>query len=140
MDKDTKRLLGKLLGEVFRVQRSLPNMACASSNAEIYALLNGFEGAVDQILEGMGDISEEKVQAVMDTLDPIWTDPKKLADFRGFYDIERDLEKLGVDRSDAISILTYLKANHQFTEIIDKMDSSHSPSECRRFEISEWDR
>lgn len=140
MEKDTKRLLGKLLGEVFRVQRSLPNMACASSNAEIYALLNGFEGAVDQILEGMGDISEEKVQAVMDTLDPIWTDKKKLAEFRGFYDIERDLERLGVDRSDAISILTYLKANHQFTEIIDKMDSSHSPSECRRFEISEWDR
>lgn len=140
MEKDTKLLLGKLLGEVFRIQRSLPGMACASSDAEIYALLNGFDGATDQILESMGGITEEKVKAVMDTLDPIWTDEKRLKEFKGFYDIEPDLQRLGVDRSDAISILTYLKANHQFTTIIDKMDSSNSPGECRRFEISEWDR
>ncbi len=76
----------------------------------------------------------------MDVLEPIWADEEKLKNFRGFYDIERELEQRGVHRSDAIAILRYLKANHQFTDVIEKMDSSHSPSECRRFELTEWDR
>lgn len=140
MDKDTKRLFGRLLGEVFRIQRSLPDLACAASDAQIYGLLNGFEDSLNEILERTGDISAEKVKAVMDVLEPIWADADKLKSFKGFYDIERELEQRGVDRSDAIAILRYLKANHQFTDVIEKMDSSHSPTECRRFELTEWDR
>jgi hypothetical protein len=139
MDKDTKRLLGKLLGEVFRIQKVSPDIACSASDGQIYALLNGFEDAVDEVLERVGEISSEKVRIVMDILDPIWQDQDKLKNFKGFYDIENDLKRQGVDRSDAIRILTYLRANHQFTDIIEKMDSSNSPSECRRFEISEWE-
>lgn len=139
MDKDTKRLLGKLLGEVFRIQKASDDIACSASDGQIYALLNGFEDAVDEVLERVGEISSEKVRIVMDILDPIWQDQDKLNNFKGFYDIENDLKRQGVDRSDAIRILTYLRANHQFTDIIEKMDSSNSPSECRRFEISEWE-
>lgn len=140
MDKDTKRLFGRLLGEVFRIQKAIPQLSCAASDAQIYGLLSGFEGAVDEILERTGDISAEKVKAVMDVLEPIWSDEERLKKFKGFYDIERELQQHGVDRSDAIAILTYLKANHQFTDVIEKMDSSYSPSECRRFELTEWDR
>lgn len=140
MDKDTKRLFGRLLGEVFRIQRAMPDMACAASDAQIYGLLNGFEDSIDEILESTGDISSEKVKAVMDVIEPIWADQEKLKNFRGFYDIEEELRQHGVDRSDAIAILRYLKANHQFTDVIEKMDSSHSPTECRRFELTEWDR
>lgn len=140
MDKDTKRLFGMLLGEVFRIQRAMPDMTCAASDAQIYGLLNGFEGSIDEILERTGDISSEKVKAVMDVLEPIWADQEKLKNFRGFYDIEGELGRRGVDRSDAIAILRYLKANHQFTDVIEKMDSSGSPAECRRFELTEWDR
>lgn len=140
MDKDTKQLFGRLLGEVFRIQRAMPDIACAASDAQIYGLLNGFEDSLVEILERTGYISSEKVKAVMDVLEPIWTDEEKLKNFRGFYDIERELDQRGVDRSDAIAILRYLKANHQFTDVIEKMDSSYSPTECRRFELTEWNR
>lgn len=140
MDKDTKRLLGTLFGEIFRIQKAIPNLTCAASDAQIYGLRNGFESAVDEILERTGDISAKKVKAVMDVLESIWSDRERLNSFRGFYDIERELQQHGVDRGDAITILTYLKANRQFTEVIEKMDSSHSPIECRSFELTESDR
>ena len=139
MDKETKLFFGKILGEIYRIQRASDDIACPASSGQIYALLNGFEDAVDQEFEMMGNITKEQVKTVMDVLDPIWMDQEKLAAFKGFYDIERELQSRGVDRSDAIAILTYLKANHQFVEVIDKMDTSGSPSECRRFELSEWD-
>jgi len=68
-------------------------------------------------------------------LEPIWNDPEKLSKFHEFYDVEPELQNHGVGRSGAIRILTYLKANHKFTEIIQKMDIIHSPSECRRLEV-----
>jgi hypothetical protein len=139
MDRDTKRFLGKILGEIFRIQRYSETNICSASDAQIYALLHGFEGAVDDIFEQMGDISSEKLQIVMDILEPIWFDKEKLAKFKGFYDIERELQEKGIDRPDAYHILTFLKANGQYTSVIEKMDSSNSPVECRTFEITEWD-
>lgn len=139
MKNESKLLLGKLLGELYRIQRSSSEVSCPASDGQIYALLNGFEDAVNEELESIGFVSSDKVKSVMDILEPIWIDPEKLSKFKGFYDIERDLEDRGVDRSDAIRILKYLKANHQFTEIIAKMDTSGSPSECRKFELSDWD-
>lgn len=55
--------------------------------------------------------------------------------FKGFYDIERELQEAGVDRAQAIRILTFFQANGQFQELIAKMDTSHSPSECRTFRV-----
>ena len=139
MEQDTKLLFGKILGEIYRIQKATDGIACPASPGQVYALLNGFEDAVDQEIEMMGSITKDQVRAVMDVLDPIWMDQEKLANFKGFYDIENELQSRGVDRWDAIGVLTYLKANHQFEEIIAKMDTSGSPSECRRFELSEWD-
>ena len=138
MDSDTKRLLGLILGEVFRVQKAI-KVPCNASDAQIFGLLNGFDDVVNDILERTGSINPEQLKSVMDVLEPIWIDDKKKKAFKGFYDIEKDLQERGVDRSDAIRILTYLNANHQFTDLIAKMDSSHSPTECRRFELREWD-
>ncbi len=115
-------------------------MVCSASDAQIYGLLNGFEGSINEIIERTGDISSEKVQAVMDVLEPIWADEEKLKAFKGYYDIESDLGRRGVNRGDAIAILRYLKANHQFTAIIEKMDSNHSPTECRSFDLTDLDR
>jgi len=140
MDKDTKLLLGKTLGEIFRIQRSLDDVSCSANDALIYGLLNGFEDSIEEVLEDVGYISSEKVQCVMDILEPIWSDQDKLLNFKGYYDIEPELKNNDVSRGAAIRILKYLKANNQFTEIIDKMDTSHSPTECRRFEISDWER
>ena len=139
MDSYTNRLLGKILGEMFRIQRA-SDIPCAASDAQVYGLLNGFEDSISEVLEGIGFISSEKVQIVMDILEPIWADSNKLSKFKGFYDIEPDLNNHDVSRIEAIQILKYLKANHQFEEIISKMDTSNSPMECRRFEISDWER
>jgi hypothetical protein len=139
MDKDTKRLLGKLLGEVFRIQKALP-IPCSASEEQIYGLLKGFEITVDDLLIEVGDISSAKVESVTNVLEPIWADSQKLNSFSGFYDIEHDLAQLGIDRGDALRILTYLKASGRFIDVIDKMNSGNSPAECKRFEVSEWER
>ncbi|MGZ4977010.1 MAG: hypothetical protein ACXV8O_07655 [Methylobacter sp.] len=139
MENESKLLLGKILGEIYRIQRSSEEVSCPASDCQIYALLNGFEDAVNQELEMIGFISSDQVRSVVDVLEPIWQDVEQLKAFKGFYDIERELQNRGVDRSAAIRVLKYLKANNQFIDIIGKMDSSGSPSECRRFDLSDWD-
>jgi hypothetical protein len=130
-------LLGKLLAEVYRVQRKLE--IPTADDATIYGLRNGFETVVAEELERVGFVSKAQVKHVMDVLDPIWQDPTKLAAFKGFYDIERELESGGVDRSTAIAVLTYLNAQGQFTDVIAKMDTHGSPGECRTFVLSKWE-
>jgi hypothetical protein len=130
-------LLGKLLAEVYRVQRKLE--IPTADDATIYGLRNGFETVVAEELERIGFVSKAQVKHVMDVLDPIWQDPTKLVAFKGFYDIERELESGGVDRTTAIAVLTYLNAHGQFTDVIAKMDTSGSPGECRKFDLSKWE-
>jgi hypothetical protein len=139
MDKETATFLGKILGEIYRIQRDSDQMSCGASDSQIYALRNGFEHAAREELERVGYVSEADLKSVMDVLDPIWLDKTRLEKFNGFYDIEDDLKEKGVDRYTAIRILRYLYSNHQFVELIKKMDSSGSPAECRRFELDEWD-
>ena len=136
---DTNTLfLGKLLAEVYRVQRKLE--IPTADDATIYGLRNGFETVIADELERIGFVSKAQVKHVMDVLDPIWQDPAKLAAFKGFYDIERELENGGLDRSTAIAVLTYLNAHGQFTAVIEKMDTDGSPSECRTFNLSKWEK
>jgi len=68
-------------------------------------------------------------------LDPIDQDETRRANFKGFYEIEKDLEAKGIDRKQAIKILRYLRSNEQYVEIIARMNSSDSPTECRKIEI-----
>lgn len=138
MDKDTKRLLGKILGEVFRLQRA-QGIATSGDKDQIYGLLYGFEDVLDEVSQEVGEISSEKVKVVTDVLEQIWQDPQKLEKFTGFYDIEQNLSQQGVSRVDAMKILTYLKAGDRFSEVINKMDSSNSPGECRTFELYPWE-
>lgn len=137
-EKQNRILLGKILGEVYRIQKH-GNVPFGPSEANLFGLLNGFEHVIDEELEGIGFVSRDSLMAVINVLSPIDNDPEKLKAFKGFYDIEHELQKHGVDRSTAIRILTYLNANHQFQGLIAKMDTSGSPSECRTFEISKWD-
>lgn len=137
-NKKQKIMFGKILGEMYRLQ-NLTGKKERSSPAQIYALLNGFEDAIDSEIEGIGFISNEMLQSVMDVLDPIWSDDSKMEEFKGFYDIENDLKKRGVDRYNALKIIKYLKANGQFTSLIEKMNSVHSPSECKTFTLYDWD-
>lgn len=137
-EKQDRILLGKILGELYRIQKH-NEVPCDPSNATIFGLLNGFEHVIDEELEGIGFVSRDNLVATVKVLSAIDDDPEKLKAFKGFYDIERELQKHGVDRPAAIRILTYLNANRQFQELIAKMDTSGSPSECRTFELGKWD-
>lgn len=139
MDKETSIFLGKILGEIYRMQRDSDGSPCAATDGHIYALRNGFEHAVKEEIERIGFVSDVDLKSVMDVLDPIFLDDKKLKEFKGFYDVENSFKARNIDRSTAIVVLRYLYANGQYVEIIDKMDSSDSPAECRRFKLDKWD-
>lgn len=136
---ETKLLLGKLLGEVYRLQNNA-GVRSDVGKAQIYGLLNGFENCIAHELEMIGFIPKEKVDAVGGVLEEYFNDDKKLESFKGYYDIEHALEDRGVDRSEAIRILTYFNAGHQFSSVIAKMDSPGSPSECRTFKLNEFEK
>lgn len=135
----SKLCFGKILGELYRIESNM-GMACPASEATIYGLLNGIESVIDEEINSVGSIPNEKFTAVADVLTPYWNDRQKLAEFKGYYDIEPQLKSKGVNRGEAITVLKYFKANGQFIELIDKMDSSDSPCECRTFELSDWDK
>ena len=140
MNLKTKIMLGKILGELYRIQNSPNVMKCPASSGRIYGLLNGIEDAIDADIQTSSLISTDKVDAVCEVLNPIFSDPTKLQEFTGFYDIEEELDKRNVDRSDAIRILTYLYADGKFSTVIEKMNSQNSPIECKTFELTEWDK
>jgi len=132
---DNKRLLGKLLGEIYRLQRT--NGMITAGEAHTFALLNGFEDAINEELEAIGQITVEQVRHVRRVLGRYFDDRELLNSLHGFYNIEDELEAGGVDRVTAIDIFKYLKTRGDFEEIIQRMDSGHSPEECRRFELNE---
>lgn len=135
----TERLLGKLLGEVYRIQKHLKGLDCGASDAQIYGLLNGLERSVRYELDAAGFLPESALQAVEDVLNEYFVDSKKLAELTGYYDVEGQLTRRGVDRSMAIRAMKYLKAERRFEPVIDKFNSQNSPAECKTFDLRDWD-
>lgn len=138
MDKETKVLLGKLLGEIYRIQKRMPDLDCGASEDKIYGLLNGFESEIDDEIKSIGFVSKDDVAKVASVLDEYHHNPEKLEQLTGFYDIERKLERLGINRAKAKTILTWFNAGDRYTNVIQKMNSTNSPVECKTFEVSEW--
>lgn len=70
---DTKRLFGKILGEVYRLQRCLGVRHVRHvrhvDDATIYGLLHGFEHVIEDELEDVGWVPTEHVQLASDALD-----------------------------------------------------------------------
>ena len=71
MDQNTKLLLGKVLGEIYRIQRRSESMPCPVDDSQVFGLVNGLETAIDNELESIGFITGEQVDAVADVLEPI---------------------------------------------------------------------
>lgn len=136
--EQNKLAQAKILGEIYRIQKRLPDDPCSVSDDVIYGLLNGIERIVEQELGELYSVTKEEEEVVVNILNEYFINPEKLETFEGYYDIEPRLEQNGIDRSKAIRILTLLQSEGRFTNIIEKMDSSHSPGECRTFKIAEW--
>jgi hypothetical protein len=145
MDRETKMFLARILGETYRTQKRIDPKMCERDDAEIYGLINGIETAIDEEF-GINDLDEvghwidrSKVAALAKTLREVEDDPAKLAAFKGYYDIEHEITGSGISRGEAMLVLKYFYAEGAYTEVIDKMDSSHSPSECRKFKLRSGD-
>lgn len=61
-------LLGKLLGETYRLQHAM-GLPCSRDDQEIHALLHGFETALDRELPTTGGVSEELERKVLRLLE-----------------------------------------------------------------------
>jgi hypothetical protein len=57
-----------------------------------------FLPVIDKVAADIGQVTQSEIDAVVSVLDPIFIDPKEMAAFRGYYDIEDQLEKLGINR------------------------------------------
>ena len=134
------KMMARILGEIYRIQNAIEGMPRSASGSQVYGLLNGFEVCIDMELEQSESISKEKLNAAADVLSEIFYDGEKLDKFRGFYQIEDELTSRGIDRIDAIKMLTYWQADGRFKELIEKMNSEDSPVECRTFELHDYER
>ena len=135
MANHNKILLGKILGEIYRLQRESRNVQCFANKARIYALLHGFEIAIDEELEEIGFVTTEQVNAVNDVLSSIVTNEDLNERFKGYYDIEDNLKEMDIDRPTATKILKFFNAQGSFADLIKRMDSRDSPVECKNFDI-----
>ncbi|PTQ55756.1 MAG: hypothetical protein BSOLF_1499 [Candidatus Carbobacillus altaicus] len=137
MEKELKLALGRILGETIRLQKRVnPNMVNVSDNT-IYGLIYGFEHEIDQQLIKIDLVSSDDIDAMSGILNVYQMDRDALNNFKGYYDIEEEVMKKGITREKAIKILKYFKLNNQYIEVIKRMDSEHSPGECRNFDIEE---
>jgi hypothetical protein len=133
-----KQILARTLGEVYRIQQHL-GVNTPVSDGVVYGLLNGVEDAVLRILQ-KDPLTKAESDAAEEFLDKkFYRDSDSMANLKGFYDIEQDLAGLGVDRSKAIALFTYVYNDHRFGEIVEKLNSGYSPVECKTFELSDCD-
>lgn len=137
MNQETKLLFGKILGEIYKTQQMIAGDEKPS--ARTYGLMNGIEDAIDLEFRDLELISNEKFRMISDVLYEIFDDEKKVEEFYGYYQIEPKLKQYGIQRWEAIKVLKYMNENHMYTNLIEKMDSSGSPSELRNLKVTNYD-
>ena len=140
-DQETKIFFGKILGEIYRLQKyfSFCSATYSVSNAKIYGLLNGIEREINLEVQEIGFISEEKVLAVENILIEYLKDENKLKNFKGYQDLEGQFKQKNIEKFAAITILKYLYTQSRFYPIIEKLDSTNSPIEFQNIELDEYD-
>lgn len=125
-----------LIRRVLRLEKKLKcsdvcegSLYGAINNIDIHAL-----GLIDE-----NKISKDKIQTMREILTPIYNDAKRLKQFKGYYDIEHEIEKRGISRGEARVILKYFRGDGNFKELIDKMKGPDSPTEMTSLEVTDND-
>ncbi|MCQ8213768.1 hypothetical protein NON08_14800 [Cetobacterium somerae] len=128
MEKNIKLLLGKILGEIYEMQ----GFNCVVSPGTVYGLQNGFEFILDEVI-GDYKITTEDYKNFVSILNPIYNNKENLSKFNGYYDIEEEMNKVGIDREKAILLFNYFNRNNCYEELIKKLNSPNSPNELKTF-------
>ena len=130
-------MYGKLLGEIYRIQRRLDvefksdksHQLCKADDKTIYGLLEGIEEAINPEIEG-DLVSQKDSQAIvslfhkhLDNLDQL----------KGYYtNFEPELQKQGIGRDTFLRVAYYLRFFEMYNPILDGIDTNDSPGECRK--------
>ncbi|UPO88322.1 hypothetical protein [Niallia sp. Man26] len=118
MNDDSKLVAGKILGEIYRVQKQ--QGICSVSDSTIFGLLNGFQEAIESEIDGLNFVSKGQVSVVCDALEPYFKEEVPL-DELNFLDFRMELERKGISHGRLIDILKYLRASNSYSREIDKM-------------------
>lgn len=140
MERDFKLFFGVILGEVYRLQKMINEDLCPAGDSTIYGLVNGIEEVIDSQIDLKRIITSEQMEKAESILGKNYLSKGKIAEFNGFFDIEEELNDLGIDRALAIRIFKYIKSQGRYSELFEKMDSAGSPKVCRGFNINEIHR
>jgi hypothetical protein len=139
MDLTTKLFFGKILGEIYRLQKNTEEMDCTATQGQIYGLLNGFEESIDEQIAMIGHITKEDVAKVSDILEKTWLDEAKVLYFKGYEDIEAELKEAGISKHKAYRILKYLHANKEYVDLIEMMVSDEeNEDETNKFLLDDF--
>jgi len=119
LEQELKLALGKLLGEVYRSQKTQGILQI--SEGRLFGLLNGVEEEIDNELENMKFISKGHVSVVCDALDPYYKGEKAIDEMPSFLHFRMELEHKGINHAMLIDILKYLRSIGSYTTEIDKL-------------------
>lgn len=137
MDKEQKLIFGKILGEIYKTQQLIKGEE--KPDAITYGLLSGLETVIDKELSNLELVTKEEINKVDEILNSYFDDGEKETAFSGYYTIESQLRDANISRSKAIKILKLFLAEDRYTTLIKKMNSNNSPSECKNFELKNYD-
>ena len=124
---------GRILGEVYRLQKRIDPDMCQASEADVYGLLNGIERNVEyHLFREQEPIDPAFVDAVYDGLESD----------NGYYGLAGVLESKGfkVDKSKIKRVLKWIQADGRYPEAIEKVQSSNSPAELKNLTLNEYER
>ena len=101
LNNETKMFLGKVLGEVYKVQYNLDPDNCTVGPERIYGLIHGIENAVEAELP-TDFIDKQEIRQVEEILHPYLYDGKLATSFLG---LKIEAEKEMIDEGKLITIL-----------------------------------
>jgi hypothetical protein len=144
MEKEVvnKILLGRLLGQVYRVQKQLGCLGTserlggdAEYDEHIEELCGGFEPAIDWELSNMNTVSTQEYEKVCALL-MRYDDEERLEELKGYYTIEDEVDQIlggRKMRTKAIKIFRYMNTWDLYPDVLKKLTDkdSESPSEIK---------
>jgi hypothetical protein len=128
VDTELKLILGKLLGETYRIQKAQGNLEI--SDSKIFGLVNGIEEAIETELDQLELISNKQMAIVMNYLDQYYNGDKELPTF---VNVRLALEQKGISHGTLIDIFKYLKAGSRYNSVIDKLGNYELPNTYSNF-------
>lgn len=138
METNTNKvLLGKILGEIYRIQKYIFCLPCTANDTRVYGLLNGIEQEIDTELKEIGFISNEKLVALETILEEYGKEEN--LDSKNYSELEKKFKQREIDRKKAIVIMKYLYTKGSIAEVIEEMESLDLPIEFQNFQLDDYD-